>query len=108
MRNANRAVSDELKAQIETNKTYGDEYDKLKKESEVLTDQILRFKNYQNQFLADAKINIPQKCVVDRAVPADKKAYPIRWLVVLASLFTVLLFSVILLAIQENQSLKRN
>ncbi len=95
-------IVNELREQIETNKKYGDEYDAQRKLRDILTDQILRFNSYKNQFIADSDIDIPQKFLVDMAVPADKKSYPVRWLVVMGALFSVLLFAVILLILREN------
>lgn len=95
-------IVNELREQIETNKKYGDEYDNQRKQRDILTDQILRFNSYKNQFIADTGIDIPQKFLVDKAIPADKKSYPVRWLVVMGALFSVLLFAVILLILREN------
>ena len=95
-------VVSELKEQIETNKKYGDEYDAQRKLRDILSDQLLRFNSYKNQFIADSDIDIPQKFLVDMAMPADKKSYPVRWLVVMGALFSVLLFALILLIIRDN------
>lgn len=95
-------IVNELREQIETNKKFGDEYDAQRKLRDILTDQILRFNNYKNQFIADSEINIPQKFLVDMAIPADKKSYPVRWLVVMGALFSVLLFAVILLILRDH------
>ncbi|MCB0667912.1 MAG: hypothetical protein KDC80_18930 [Saprospiraceae bacterium] len=103
LRNANSKATLNLQEAIEANKQYGDEYDAMKKEREVLTDQMMKFINYKNQFIADTAIDIPQKFVVDRAIPADKKAYPIRWLVVAGAWFAVILFALILLILRENK-----
>jgi uncharacterized protein involved in exopolysaccharide biosynthesis len=102
MRYGDGKIVDELREQIETNKKYGDEYDNQRKHRDILTDQILRFNSYKNQFIADTAIDIPQKFLVDIAMPADKKSYPVRWLVVMGALFSVLLFAVILLILREN------
>ena len=103
IKNADRETVKELRAQLEVNRKYGDDYDEKRKKREILTDQMLRFNNYRNQFIADASIDIPQKFVVDRAVPADKRSFPIRWLIVVGSVFSVLLFALLLLIIRENE-----
>lgn len=103
LRNPNSKSLQKLENQIEANRKFGDEYDKNKRERDILTDQILKFSSYKNQFIADTAINIPQKFIVDRAIPADKKSYPVRWLVVLGSLLAVLLFAILLLIFQENR-----
>ena len=46
--------------------------------------------------------------VINRAVPADKKSYPIRWLIVFSSLISVFTLSMILLVILESGMLKNN
>jgi uncharacterized protein involved in exopolysaccharide biosynthesis len=102
LRNGDRRVIDELHKQIEANKQHGDEYDTSKKERDILTDQKLKFYSYRNQFIADMSIDIPQKFVVDHAIAADKKSFPVRWLVVAGALFSVLLFAIVLLILREN------
>ena len=102
IRAGDRNTAQKLAKQIELNKRYGDEYDFKRRQRDVLSDQFLRFQLNQNQFLADAAIDIPQKFTVDFAVPADKKSYPIRWLIVMGSMFSVLLLALILLIIKEN------
>lgn len=102
IRAGDRNTAQKLAKQIELNKRYGDEYDFKRRQRDLLSDQFLRFQLNQNQFLADAAIDIPQKFTVDFAVPADKKSYPIRWLIVMGSMFSVLLLALILLIIKEN------
>lgn len=102
LRNADTHTVKVLNEQLEINRKLGDEYDALKRERDLVIDQVVRFSNLRNQFVADAHIDIPQKFVVDEAVPADKKAYPVRWLIVIGSLFSVMMFAMILLVIQEN------
>jgi len=51
---------------------------------------------------ADLKSTLPHKFIVDRAVPADKKSYPIRWLLVAISAIAGLLLALLLIVIQVN------
>ena len=95
-------VANRLSRQLDINRSLGDEYDLRTKERDLVLVQIARFRNFRNQFVADAGIDIPQKFVVDRAVPADKKAYPVRWLIVAGSIFSILMFTLILLIVREN------
>jgi uncharacterized protein involved in exopolysaccharide biosynthesis len=103
IKNADRKTADELRTQLEVNREFGDDYDETRKKREILTDQIFRFNNYRNQFIADGSINIPQKFVVDKAVASDKKSYPVRWLVVLGSLFSVLIFAIFVLIVKDSE-----
>jgi uncharacterized protein involved in exopolysaccharide biosynthesis len=102
LRNGDRRAIEELHQQIESNKQFGDEYDSKKKRRDILTDQVMKFYSYRNQFIGDMSIDIPQKFVVDHAIAADKKSFPIRWLVVVGALFSVLLFAIVLLILREN------
>lgn len=95
-------VANRLSRQLDINRKLGDEYDGKTKQRDMIMEQIARFRNFRNQFVADAGIDIPQKFVVDRAVPADKKAYPVRWLIVAGSMFSILMFTLILLILREN------
>ncbi|MDH3650106.1 MAG: Wzz/FepE/Etk N-terminal domain-containing protein [Saprospiraceae bacterium] len=103
IKNMDRSTARKLDERIEVNRKFGDEYDFTRRRRDVLIDQILRFRNFKNQFIADASISIPQKFVVDRAIPADKKAWPIRWLIVVGTTFSVWLLTLLLLIFKENQ-----
>lgn len=96
--------ANQLQKQINANLEFGDEYDAQKRRREILTDQFLRFQNIKAQYQADARIEIPQKFVVDPAVPADKKSYPVRWLIVFGALMSVLFFTLLLLIFKEHYS----
>jgi len=52
----------------------------------------------------DAESFVPQKFIVDRAYRAEKKAYPVRWLIVAVSMLAAALFSIITLIVVENIS----
>ncbi len=54
------------------------------------------------QAVADRDSDLPHKFVVNRAQPADKKAYPIRWLVVAISTIAGALLALVLIVVQEN------
>ena len=56
----------------------------------------------KEQAEADANSSISHKFIVDIAYPAEKKAYPIRWLIVVISTFSTVFFSVILLLFKEK------
>ena len=56
----------------------------------------------------DAEQILSQKFIVNRAVEAEKKAYPIRWLIVVISTVSSMLFAFLLLLIVENIKTIRN
>jgi uncharacterized protein involved in exopolysaccharide biosynthesis len=50
----------------------------------------------------DATETIPQKFVVNWGYPAEKKAYPIRWLIVILSALSAFTLSAVLIIISDN------
>ncbi len=52
----------------------------------------------------DAYEELPQTFVVDRAYPAEKKTYPIRWVIVAVSLLSTLLLTAFLLIVIDGIS----
>lgn len=81
---------------------YGGAYvtlqDRLFNETKRLS--IMRMKLEQAQ--ADFESDLPHKFVVNKAQPADKKSYPVRWLVVAMSGISAFLLALLLIVVQEN------
>jgi len=50
----------------------------------------------------DAESVLPQKFIVNSAFKAEKKSYPIRWIIVLVSTFSALLLAIIIIILIEN------
>jgi uncharacterized protein involved in exopolysaccharide biosynthesis len=81
---------------------YGGAYvtlqDRLFNETKRLS--ILKMK--LEQAMADRDSDLPHKFVVNKAQAADKKDYPIRWLIVAVSTIAGLLLALLLIVVQEN------
>lgn len=58
-------------------------------------------KAYQ-QAEADANLNISHKFIVQPAYAAEKKAKPVRWIIVVVSTLTTFLFSIVLIIVLEK------
>jgi uncharacterized protein involved in exopolysaccharide biosynthesis len=50
----------------------------------------------------DVEQDLPHKFVVNEAVKAEKKSYPVRWLIVMISTISSFILSIIVLVILEN------
>ncbi|MBK9274364.1 MAG: hypothetical protein IPM49_07470 [Flavobacteriales bacterium] len=68
--------------------------------NEVKRLSVMRMKLEQAQ--ADHESDLPHKFVVNQAQPADKKSYPVRWLVVAVSTISAFLLALLLIVVQEN------
>ena len=54
------------------------------------------------QARADMESELPHKFIVNKALPADKKAYPVRWLVTAISTASAFLLALLVLIVREN------
>ncbi|MBX2980004.1 MAG: hypothetical protein KF905_11970 [Flavobacteriales bacterium] len=93
-----REFEDRFKVLAEHGGAYVTIQDRIFNETKRLS--ILRMKLEQAQ--ADRDSDLPHKFVVNRAQASDKKAYPIRWLVVAISTIAALLLALLLIVVQEN------
>ena len=55
-----------------------------------------------DQAKIDVQRSLPSKYIINPAVPAEKKTYPIRWLIVIISMTTTLLLSIVILSAMEK------
>lgn len=55
-----------------------------------------------NEHKLTAEEQLEHKFIVNAAVPALKKSYPIRWLIVVVSAFSTALFMVVLIVLKEQ------
>ncbi len=92
----------DLRQIVDANIKMGEEFDKLERVYERELDNLMLINKYIVQTRADADIQFSQKFIVDAAEPAERKAYPVRWLVVLASLVSAMLISISLLLFQAR------
>jgi len=66
----------------------------------------LYFKNQTETELREIKKSISYSQVISEPIVADKKAYPIRWLVVAITFVTAIIFSIIVITIIESKNKK--
>ena len=98
------ALIQELQKRIDLNLKYGDEYDLQKRFRDQKADYIVRLTKLKDQLSTDAQLAIPQKFIVDEAKPADKKSYPVRWLVVFMGTLSAVFLAVFIIVAKETIS----
>lgn len=81
---------------------YGSAYVSLRDNMELQRKQLNLLKTKYEGAKADAEQILPQKFVVSNAYPAEKKSYPVRWVIVVVSTITTLLMAVIAILLLEN------
>lgn len=91
---------------------YGGTYVSIRDQLEHEKKQLSYLKARYEEAKVDATENLPQKFVVESAYVAEKKSYPIRWVIVLVSVISTLLISVLVIISVDKMAskgmLKRN
>lgn len=99
--NNTRAVN-QLQNQLDTLARYGSASKSMTENLEFLRERLVLLRGKYDEIKVDATKDLTWKFVVNEAVAAEKKAYPIRWLIVLVSTLASLLLSVLVIIGVEN------
>ena len=81
---------------------YGSAYVSLRDNLTEETKKLSYIRSRYEEAQVDATQDIPHKFVVDRAYPAEKKTYPIRWLIVVVSTLSAFFVGIIAIIAIEN------
>ncbi|MBE0648717.1 MAG: hypothetical protein IH596_13150 [Bacteroidales bacterium] len=103
--NGNTEAQKALQKRLDILGKYGGIYMSLKNSLEFKTEQLTLLQSRLKEAKVDAQENIPQKFVVSDAYKAEKKSYPIRWLIMLVSTISALFLTIISIMIVEKISL---
>ena len=74
----------------------------LRDNLEVRRKSLNEIKSKYEEAKVDAEESLSDKFVVNHAVPSEKKAYPIRWLIVVVSVIASQLLGILLIIVLEN------
>jgi uncharacterized protein involved in exopolysaccharide biosynthesis len=96
-----RAVKS-LEEKLKVLSEYGSAYVSLRDNLFMQRKQLNLLKTKYEEAKVDVEQVIPQKFIVSNAYPAEKKSYPIRWLIVVVSTISALLITILLLLVIEN------
>ncbi|MBP6979343.1 MAG: Wzz/FepE/Etk N-terminal domain-containing protein [Bacteroidales bacterium] len=100
----NRGAIRALEDKLDTLAKYGGPYVSLRDALEHEKKQLSVLKSKYEEAKVDAEEELPQKFVVSTAYGAERKSYPVRWLIVLVSTLSVFLLTVLVIIIIENVS----
>jgi len=93
-----------LENKLEILAKYGGPYVSIRDALEYEKKQLSSVKAKYEEAKIDAEEVLPQKFIVNSAYEAEKKSYPIRWIIVLVSTLSVLFLSILILAVLESLS----
>ena len=100
--NGNRSAQAALQKKLDVLGKYGGIYMALKNALEFKTEQFILLETKYKQAKVDAEENLPQKFIVSDAFKAEKKSYPMRWLIVLVSTVSALFMAIIVIMVYEK------
>jgi uncharacterized protein involved in exopolysaccharide biosynthesis len=102
--NNNRSAMAGLQKRLDVLGMYGGIYMSLKNALEFKTHQLTLLQAKYQEAKVDAQEDVPQKFIVNTAYKAERRAYPVRWLIVLVSSASAFFLAVILIIILEKIS----
>jgi hypothetical protein len=100
-KNDQRAIKS-LEEKLQIIGKYGSQYVALRENMDLQRKQMNLLKSKYDESKVDAEQVLSQKFVVSSAYPAEKKSYPIRWLIVVVSVLSALLIAITTILIVEN------
>jgi len=99
---SNQSTVNSIKEQMAVLAKYGGLYTSITEDMEHDREALSRLKTKYEEAKVDATERLPNKFVVNVAKPAEKKSYPVRWIIVLVSTLSAFLFCVVVVLILEN------
>jgi len=99
----NTAGAKELEQWMKNLAEKGGEYDLLSKAQKNCISERDSIKTAYDRSISNVKNNLVYGHRIQSPIPADKKSYPIRWLIVLVSTFASLFIAMLVILVLENQ-----
>jgi uncharacterized protein involved in exopolysaccharide biosynthesis len=91
-----------LESQLSLLAKYGGAYVSVRDRLIKYNDRISVLSSKYQQAKMDAQQDLPYKYIVEKAYRSDRKAYPVRWLIVMVSAISALFLTLILLLIRDT------
>jgi uncharacterized protein involved in exopolysaccharide biosynthesis len=98
----NRGAQGALQKKLDVLGQYGGIYMSLKNALEFKTEQLTLLQSKLKEARVEANEQIPQKFIVSDGYKAEKKSYPIRWLIMVVSTLSALFLSIIVIMVMEK------
>lgn len=92
-----------LENKLDTFSKYGGKYLSLVQQMEYEREKLSDMRKVYSEARVNAESTIDQKFVVNKAYPAEKATYPVRWLIVLVSVLATFLFTMIVLILIDTK-----
>tara|TARA_B100000902_G_C27306225_1_gene915617 strand:+ start:653 stop:1654 length:1002 start_codon:yes stop_codon:yes gene_type:complete len=91
-----------IKTELNTLAQYSGTHDVLLRKSYEIEEELALIEFESDRVAIDTQYTLDNKFIINRAYPSDKKAYPVRWLIVFSSLISVFMISILSLIVLES------
>ncbi|MCF8464728.1 MAG: hypothetical protein K9G41_07800 [Flavobacteriales bacterium] len=98
----NARAAEKLAEQLQVLSKYGGAYVSIRDMLEHEKEQLSHLRAKYQEAKVDAEQSLPHKFIVNNAFPAEKKSYPIRWLIVLVSTISTFILALLVIIGYEN------
>jgi len=98
----NTRAATQLGEQLKILSKYGGAYVSIRDMLEHEKEQLSHLRAKYQEARVDAEQTLPHKFIVNNAFPAEKKSYPIRWLIVLVSTISTFILALLVIIGYEN------
>ncbi len=98
----NTRAAEKLGEQLKILSKYGGAYVSIRDMLEHEKEQLSHLRAKYQEARVDAEQTLPHKFIVNNAFPAEKKSYPIRWLIVLVSTISTFILALLVIIGYEN------
>jgi uncharacterized protein involved in exopolysaccharide biosynthesis len=102
--NNNKSAMIALQKRLDVLGKYGGIYMSLKNALEFKTHQLTLLQAKFKEAKVDAEEDLPQKFIVNNAYKAERKSYPVQWLIVLVTTFSAFFLTIIAIIMIEKIS----
>ena len=100
----NPSIQKKFQDKIEMTDQFGSVLKSFQVKVEFLSERLATMETSYEQAESDANSFLSHKFIVEKAYPAEKKSYPVRWLIVVMSTTSVVLLTILGLIIKQRIS----
>lgn len=104
----NQRAAGQLAEQLKVLSKYGGAYVSIRDMLEYEKEQLSHLRAKYQEAKVDAEQTLPHKFIVNNAFAAEKKTYPIRWLIVLVSTLSTFILGLLVIITFENLTKQSN
>ena len=94
-------AANRIKKELDHLAKYAGHHDMLLRKSYEIEEELAYIEFETDRVVIDNQYSLDNYFLVNKATPADKKSYPVRWLIVIGSVTSVFVFIILMLCIKD-------